>query len=75
MIIEHSDLTDFISDQHYFLHDKTQSVYKMRNIKNQCVELFSSLIEIFGDDAVTCILRCIYELNGTGPGEMLEEEK
>lgn len=31
----------------------------MRNSKNQCVELFSSLIEVFGDDAVTQILRVI----------------
>ena len=36
----------------------------MRNIKNQCVDLFSSLIEIFGDHAVTQILVIIEDLLG-----------
>lgn len=31
----------------------------MRNIKNQCVELFSSLIEIFGDQAIRSTLLVI----------------
>lgn len=34
----------------------------MRNIKNQCVDLFSSLIEIFGDDAIANILKVIETL-------------
>jgi hypothetical protein len=49
-------------DENYFLYDKTQSVYKMRNIKNQCVDLFSSLIEIFGDQAISSILLVISNL-------------
>lgn len=36
----------------------------MRNIKNQCVDLFSSLIEIFGDHAVQTILIVINNLLG-----------
>jgi hypothetical protein len=34
----------------------------MRNIKNQCVDLFSSLIEIFGDLAISSILMVITNL-------------
>jgi len=34
----------------------------MRNIKNQCVDLFSSLIECFGDLAVSSILQIIQNL-------------
>ena len=49
MIVEYKDQREHHVDDNYFLYDKTQSVYKTRNIKNQCVDLFSSLIEIFGD--------------------------
>jgi hypothetical protein len=34
----------------------------MRNIKNQCVDLFSSLIEVFGDLAVNSTLLVIENL-------------
>lgn len=64
MIVEHKDQREFMYDQHYFLHDKTQSVFKTRTIKNQCVDLFSSLIEIFGDQAITAILQCVQKLLG-----------
>jgi len=62
MILEYLDHREYLIDQHYFLHDKTQSVFKTRCIKNQCVDLFSSLIEIFGDHAITAILNIIREL-------------
>ena len=62
MFIEHQDQNEHILDQNYFLYDKTQSVFKVRNIKNQCVDLFSSLIEIFGDEAVINILKVVEAL-------------
>jgi len=62
MILEHSDTREFQGDQHFFLHDKTQSLFKRRNIKNQCMDLFSSLIEVFGDEAVMHIVRIIKDL-------------
>ena len=65
MILEYKDQRVHYADENYFLHDKTQSVYKMRNIKNQCVELFSSLIEVFGDQAVRSTLMVIINLLGT----------
>lgn len=34
MIIEQADQCEHIADQHFFLHDKTQSIFKVRNIKN-----------------------------------------
>jgi len=49
MIVEYRDQREHYVDDNYFLYDKTQSIYKTRNIKNQCVDLFSSMIEIFGD--------------------------
>lgn len=49
MILEYKDHREHRVDENFFLYDKTQTVFKTRNIKNQCVDLFSSLIEIFGD--------------------------
>ena len=56
MIVEKSNETEYIRDVNIFLHDRTESIFKLRNIKNQCVDLFSSLIESFGDLAVQSIL-------------------
>ena len=62
MIVEYTDQREHYVDDNYFLYDKTQSVFKTRNIKNQCVDLFSSLIEIFGDQAISSILLVIDNL-------------
>jgi len=62
MIVEYHDQREHLVDENFFLYDKTQTVYKTRNIKNQCVELFSSLIEIFGDQAISSILMIIENL-------------
>lgn len=82
MIIEHQDQNEHLLDQNYFLYDKTQSVFKVRNIKNQCVDLFSSLIEIFGDEAVINILKVVEALildqeitNITGEKVYISENK
>lgn len=64
MLIESRDEQEYLCDSNLFLHDKSQSVYKVRRIKNQCVDLFSSLIEIFGDQAISSILLVVeYLLN------------
>ena len=34
MIVEYKDQREHKVDDNYFLYDKTQSVYKTRNIKN-----------------------------------------
>ena len=49
MLVEWRDEREYLCDSNLFLHDKSQSVYKVRRIKNQCVDLFSTLIEIYGD--------------------------
>ena len=72
MILEHSQSRIYLGDEHFFLHDKTQSIFKLRNIKNQCIDLFSSLIEIFGDHAITSILKIITKLLEDQP---FEEDK
>ena len=75
MILEHKDHREPRIDEHYFLYDKTQTVFKTRNIKNQCVDLFSSLIEIFGDQAISAILFVINGLLDLSPQAALGEEE
>lgn len=62
MIVEQANENEYVRDTNIFLHDRTESVFKLRNIKNQCVDLFSSLIECFGDLAVQSILQIIQNL-------------
>jgi hypothetical protein len=45
-----------------FIHEKDEDVYKIRSIRNSCIDLLSSLIESFGDDAVTSILTVVESL-------------
>ena len=73
MIIEYSDHRQYKIDEHYFLHDKTNTIFKVRNIMNQCVDLFSSLIEIFGDQAIRAILDIVADLMEI-PKKKSEEE-
>jgi hypothetical protein len=49
-------------DYNHFVHDKTEDVYKQRTIRNSCLDLISSLIEVFGDEAVQSILFIVESL-------------
>ena len=51
-----------IGDYNHFIRDKTEDAYKSRSIRNQCLDLISSLIEVFGDLAVESILFVIENL-------------
>jgi 2-hydroxy-3-keto-5-methylthiopentenyl-1-phosphate phosphatase len=67
MILEKKDHRIHYADDNYFLHDKTQSIFKMRTIKNQCSDLVSSLIEVFGDQAVHStlyVITCLLDVEG-----------
>lgn len=73
MIVELDDELEYLYDHNIFLHDRTESVFKLRTIKNQCVDLFSSLIECFGDLAVQSILQIIQNLIGQKDALSLEK--
>jgi hypothetical protein len=53
--LERQHLADFS----YFIHDKDEDIYKARTIRNCCLDMISSLIEVFGDLAVESILFVI----------------
>lgn len=55
-LIEWRDEGEYLYDANHFLYDKTQQFWKQRRIRNQCIELLSSLIENLGDLAVAALL-------------------
>lgn len=62
MIIPRLKERHHVGDYNHFIHDKDEDVYKMRNIRNSCLDLISGLIEVFGDLAVESILFVIENL-------------
>ena len=75
MVLERTDERQYLADYHYFLHDKTQSVFKLKNIRNQCIDLFSSLIEIFGDLAIESILKIARQMLGCADDDSENEQE
>jgi hypothetical protein len=62
MILPHNRERYHVGDYNHFIHDKDEDIYKQRNIRNSCLDLISSLIEVFGDLAVESILFVIENL-------------
>lgn len=62
MIIPATKERMHFGDYNHFIHEKDEDVYKQRSIRNSCLDLISSLIEVFGDLAVESILFVIENL-------------
>ena len=62
MIIQHFKENHHKGDYNHFIHEKDEDIYKVRNIRNSCLDLVSGLIEVFGDTAVESILFVIQNL-------------
>ena len=62
MIVPAKKERQHLGDYNYFLHEKDEDSYKQRSIRNSCLDLISSLIEVFGDLAVESILFVIENL-------------
>jgi hypothetical protein len=62
MILPSNRERQHVGDYNLFIHDKDEDIYKQRAIRNSCLDLVSSLIEVFGDDAVQSILFVIESL-------------
>lgn len=52
MIIEGDKERMHCGDSSYFIHEKDEDFYKVRSIRNLCLDLISSLIEALGDLSV-----------------------
>eukprot|EP00347_Sterkiella_histriomuscorum_P024270 403331713 len=62
MIIQHSQERQHVGDNQHFIHEKDEDFYKQRTIRNSCLDLISSLIDVFGDLAVESILFVVENL-------------
>lgn len=62
MIIPYNKERMHMGDFNHFIHEKDEDIYKVRSIRNCCLDLISSLIEVFGDLAVEAILYVIENL-------------
>ena len=62
MIIPHMKERHHYGDYHHFIHEKDEDFYKQRSTRNSCLDLISSLIEVFGDLAVESILFVVENL-------------
>lgn len=49
-------------DPTFFISDQTQELHRVQSIRNQCLTLISSLIEVFGDQAVHAVLLVVHNL-------------
>jgi len=52
-------------DPTFFIADETQEMHRVQSIRNQCLTLISSLIEVFGDTAVQAVLSVVHNLRGS----------
>mmetsp|Transcript_21600 Transcript_21600/g.15838 ORF Transcript_21600/g.15838 Transcript_21600/m.15838 type:complete len:110 (+) Transcript_21600:280-609(+) len=59
MILPRLSHREHLADHNLFIHEKDEDFYKVRSIRNCCLDLISSLIEVFGDLAVESILFVI----------------
>jgi hypothetical protein len=62
MIIPRNKERMHVGDYQHFIHEKDEDFYKQRSIRNSCLDLVSSLIEVFGDLAVESILFVVENL-------------
>lgn len=62
-------------DYNYFIHEKDEDVYKQRTIRNSCLDLISSLIEVFGDQAVESVLLIVESLLTANPVQAPGEDR
>ena len=57
------------SDPTFFIADETQEMHRVQSIRNQCLALISSLIEVFGDNAVQAVLLVTHNMIHQGKVE------
>ena len=49
LLVQHSQEKQLKGDPTFFISDETQEMHRIQSIRNQCLTLISSLIEVFGD--------------------------
>jgi hypothetical protein len=67
MIVPRNKERQHVGDYNFFIHEKDEDIYKVRTIRNSCLDLISGLIEVFGDLAVESILYVVENMFLTSP--------
>lgn len=56
MIITFDKERSHFGDYNYFIHDKDEDIYKVRSIRNCCLDFISNLIDLWREEAVEKLL-------------------
>ena len=62
LLIQYTHELRHLGDPTFFISDKSQELLKVETIRNQCLVLISSLIEVFGDAAVSAVLLVVQNI-------------
>ena len=62
LLVQHDHEKRFKGDPTFFIADDTQEMHRVQSIRNQCLTLISSLIEVFGDSAVQALLLVVHNM-------------
>lgn len=63
LLVQHDHERQHRGDPTFFISDETQEIHRVQSIRNQCLTLISSLIEVFGDNAVQAVLLVVYNMH------------
>ena len=71
LLVQYNHEKQHRGDPTFFIADETQEMHRVQSIRNQCLTLVSSLIEVFGDMAVQAVLLVVHNMQkpqapGTG---------
>lgn len=62
LLVQHDSEQHHCGDPTFFINDDTQEMHRVQSIRNQCLALISSLIEVFGDTAVQAVLLVTHNM-------------
>lgn len=68
LLVQHDHERQHRGDPTFFIADETQEMHRIQSIRNQCLTLVSSLIEVFGDTAVQAVLLVVHNMQKQEPG-------
>ena len=66
LLIQHDQERFYKGDPTFFTADENQEMHRVQSIRNQCLTLISSLIEVFGDMAVQATLLVVQNMSRDG---------
>lgn len=62
LLVQHNQERQHRGDATFFISEDSQEMHRVQSIRNQSLTLISSLIEVFGDDAVQAVLLVVHNI-------------